>query len=230
MTTKRKIKANRRNARKSTGPTSPEGKARVSRNAVTHGLCSRKALLPNETLPPMRAQLKALRRDAKPQGAQQESLVALMARDLRKLARQERLEAGVLRWHYSGILAKRASRKASIYEDKLESFLDADVEPRRADQKKHDRARAKAKRMRAHRKGSLPTMGLTFIRGSRGGDAFSKLSRYSAAIERSYLQKLEALQRLQQTRLGRRRPPPSDSNTSGIGGIADEPDTPGGGL
>jgi hypothetical protein len=174
----------------------------------------------------MRAQLKALRKDLRPEGAREESLVALLARDLRKLARHDRLEAGVFKWHHFGILARRASRKASVYEDKLETFSDADVEPRRADEKKYDRARAKAKRMRAHRKGSLPTMGLTFIRGSRGGDAFSKLSRYSTAIERSYLRKLEELQRLQQARLGGRWPPPSDSNTSGIGGIADEPDTP----
>ena len=225
MTTKRKIKANRRNARKSTGPTSPEGKARVSRNAVTHGLCSRKALLPNETLPPMRAQLKALRRDAKPQGAQQESLVALMARDLRKLARQERLEAGVLRWHYSGILAKRARRKAQMYEDKLE------ISSRPRDQKKYDRARARAKRMQAHRKRSLPTLGRAFIRASQGGDALAKLARYGGDTERSFLRKLEALQRLQQAHLGgRRRPPPSGSRSSVSGGIEDEPDNPVGTL
>lgn len=227
MTTKRKVEANRRNARKSTGPKSPEGKARVSRNAVTHGLCSRKALLPNEDLRRMRAQLAALRRDLKPQGAHEESLVVLMARDLRKLARQDRLEAGVFKWHHFGILVKRASRKIRIYGEKLEDFSD---EAPCADQKKYDRARAKAKRMRAHRKGSLPTMGLTFIRGSRGGDAFSKLSRYSATIERSYLRKLEELQRLQQARLEGRRPPPSGSNISGSGGIEDEPANPGGTL
>jgi hypothetical protein len=224
MTTKRKIEANRRNARKSTGPTSPEGKARVSRNAVTHGLCSRKALLPNETLPPMRAQLKALRRDVKPQGAQQESLVALMARDLRKLARQERLEAGVLRWHYSGILAKRARRKAQMYEDKLE------ISSRPRDQKKYDRARARAKRMQAHRKRSLPTLGHAFIRASQGGDALAKLARYGGDIERSFLRKLEALQRLQRAQRGGRRPPPSGSRSSVSGGIEDEPDNPVGTL
>lgn len=34
------IEANRKNAKKSTGPTSEEGKAKVSTNAVTHGLTS----------------------------------------------------------------------------------------------------------------------------------------------------------------------------------------------
>ena len=38
MMSKQRIKANRRNARKSTGPRTAEGRARVSRNARKHGL------------------------------------------------------------------------------------------------------------------------------------------------------------------------------------------------
>ncbi len=38
MTSPAKIRANRRNARKSTGPRTPTGKAIVARNATTHGL------------------------------------------------------------------------------------------------------------------------------------------------------------------------------------------------
>ncbi len=122
MSTERQREANRRNALSSTGPKSPEGKARVSRNAVTHGLCSRKALLPDEALPRMRAQLAALRRDQKPQGAQEEALVALLARYLRRLARLDRLESGVFKWHHYGILAKRARRMASSYEEKMKGW------------------------------------------------------------------------------------------------------------
>jgi hypothetical protein len=112
MSSKRKREANRRNASKSTGPRTPEGKARVSRNAVTSGLCSRKVLLPDETLDTVRAQLNALRRELKPPGAGEESLVALMARDLRKLARHDRLEAGVFKWHRFGPSGR--SRRSSL--------------------------------------------------------------------------------------------------------------------
>jgi len=40
--------ANRRNAMKSTGPRTPEGKAASSRNRLAHGLCSNDLLLPGE--------------------------------------------------------------------------------------------------------------------------------------------------------------------------------------
>lgn len=48
MTTDRQIEANRRNARNSTGPKTPEGKAASSRNALKHGLLSREVVLWNE--------------------------------------------------------------------------------------------------------------------------------------------------------------------------------------
>ena len=41
MISEKKLEANRRNAQFSTGPTSPEGRKAVSRNAVTHGLRAR---------------------------------------------------------------------------------------------------------------------------------------------------------------------------------------------
>ena len=48
MTSDKQIEANRRNARKSTGPRTQEGKARVGNNAVKHGLLSQDVLVPGE--------------------------------------------------------------------------------------------------------------------------------------------------------------------------------------
>ena len=48
VTSGRKAEANRQNALKSTGPKTPEGKAAVRLNALTHGLRSGEVLLPGE--------------------------------------------------------------------------------------------------------------------------------------------------------------------------------------
>jgi hypothetical protein len=45
---KAQINANRQNAKRSTGPTSKEGKLKVSKNAITHGIFAASPLLPNE--------------------------------------------------------------------------------------------------------------------------------------------------------------------------------------
>jgi hypothetical protein len=49
MATKAQIYANRRNAEKSTGPKTTEGKETVSQNAVKHGLTARKTVIPGES-------------------------------------------------------------------------------------------------------------------------------------------------------------------------------------
>ena len=48
MPTNAQIKANGKNAKKSTGPRSEEGKARSAKNALKHGLLARDTVLPGE--------------------------------------------------------------------------------------------------------------------------------------------------------------------------------------
>src|SRR5438034_3302018 len=59
MATEAQIEANRRNAQKSTGPRSEEGKEKSSRNATRFGLFTRQLLLPHEK----EEELAALRDD-----------------------------------------------------------------------------------------------------------------------------------------------------------------------
>jgi hypothetical protein len=49
MATESQILANRRNALKSTGPRTPQGKAAVSQNAVKHGLLARQDVISSES-------------------------------------------------------------------------------------------------------------------------------------------------------------------------------------
>ncbi len=49
MSTEAQIRANRRNAQKSTGPRTSQGKAAVSQNAVQHGLSTRQTIISSES-------------------------------------------------------------------------------------------------------------------------------------------------------------------------------------
>ena len=60
MTTNAQIKANRNNARKSTGPRTDEGKTRSAKNALKHGLLGRDTVLPGEDPADFDRQLSAL--------------------------------------------------------------------------------------------------------------------------------------------------------------------------
>lgn len=130
-----------------------------------------------------------------------------MIRAMWRLQRLGRVEAGIFTWAHFGILAERAAREAHIYE------YDPYRELQRAQQtltdpEQYGRAMERAEQMTALREERTATLGLAFIRGSRGVDAFAKLSRYEATIERSYYRALHELERLQRARLGEYVPPP----------------------
>ncbi len=60
MASKEQIKANRENAKKSTGPRTNSGKARTAKNALKHGLLAQDAVLPGEDPADFDQQLVAL--------------------------------------------------------------------------------------------------------------------------------------------------------------------------
>ena len=51
MATKKQIEANKKNAKKSTGPRTKKGKAIVSKNALKHGLLAKNHIIPTESKP-----------------------------------------------------------------------------------------------------------------------------------------------------------------------------------
>ena len=82
MATEAQTEANRRNAAKSTGPRTPEGKARVRRNATRHGLCSSIALMSEEgsvLKNDFKLLLEDLREEHQPNGPSEDILVFKMA-------------------------------------------------------------------------------------------------------------------------------------------------------
>jgi hypothetical protein len=87
------VAANRRNALRSTGPRTPEGKHRSAQNALRHGLRAGSPVVPFENEADWQAHLVGVVDALAPQGRLEEELVdrvALQLWRLRRVARYER--------------------------------------------------------------------------------------------------------------------------------------------
>jgi len=89
MASKKQTAANRRNARKSTGPKTPEGKAASSMNAVRHGLHARTVILRGETQADFDEIVNGLQDEYQPQSISEQDLVNQAAMAQWKLRRAE---------------------------------------------------------------------------------------------------------------------------------------------
>lgn len=85
--------ANKRNAAKSTGPKTPEGKARASRNSTTHGLSGSHIVLSTEDPAAFDDMLAELHEDWAPASAQERQLVREIAENRWRIDRIRRIEA-----------------------------------------------------------------------------------------------------------------------------------------
>jgi hypothetical protein len=89
MATLKQFEANRRNAQKSTGPKTPEGKAAVSMNALRHGLRARTVVLPGENREEFNQLCDDLEVEWHPQSRTEQFYVEQMAVSQWKLTRME---------------------------------------------------------------------------------------------------------------------------------------------
>ena len=90
-----RMEANRANAQHSTGPSSPEGKAKSSMNAVKTGLTGRTVLLTSEDAVAYQAHLDRTYRDLTPATDREHSLVQMIADNEWRLLSIYPLEAGI---------------------------------------------------------------------------------------------------------------------------------------
>src|SRR3984885_946130 len=96
MTSYRQIDANRRNARKSTGPITQEGKQRSRCNAVRHGLTAETVIGALEDAEDYQAFEAAIIADYDAQSAVERELVLRLASLLWRLRRATTMETGLL--------------------------------------------------------------------------------------------------------------------------------------
>jgi hypothetical protein len=184
MPSDKQLQANRLNATHSTGPRTPEGKARAALNSVRHGLLARSCVLPEEDRKPFLALLAGLEAQHQPVGPEETYLVEQIACAQFRMARLLRIETGFLDTQ-SAHITKWDRREARLA-DRVERYADPASLPPRA-------------RFDAHTR----ILGRIFQKNA-GGDAFSRLARYGASIQRTYFRSLKLLLELQL-----RRTPPS---------------------
>src|SRR5215213_5060705 len=110
MTTFKQIEANRRNALKSTGPTSAEGKQRSRCNAVRHGLTAETVIGALEDAADYKAFEATIIADYDAQSAVERELVLRLASVLWRLRRATTMETGLFDIQADHIRAFRQSR------------------------------------------------------------------------------------------------------------------------
>ena len=111
MTSFRQIEANRRNARKSTGPTTEEGKRRSRCNAVRHGLTAETVIGALEDAEDYKAFEAAITADYDAQSAVERELVLRLASLLWRLRRATTMETGLFEMQAENMLAFRQARQ-----------------------------------------------------------------------------------------------------------------------
>ncbi len=226
MTSEKQIQANQRNARKSTGPKTSEGKAAARYNATKHGLLAEEVLIPGEDEAHLADLGERLRDELQPVGELENMLMDRIIAAYWRLRRVGRVEASIFAWERYRELAERARKEARSYrkdhlrEDLLE-YMEMEKPSVVTDKEKLREVMIRAAELEEKRDGETTTLGRAFIRDADEANAFSKLSRYETTLERSLYKALHELQRLQAARRaeGNVSPPATlDIDVSGVSG------------
>jgi hypothetical protein len=116
MSNDQQIAANRLNAQRSTGPRTPAGKARVSSNALKHGLTGRDVVLPGENPDDFDSFRAGLLTSLDPQGELEGALAERIVVDFWRLRRVSIFEATLHRRGCKELLVKQAEESVRQYE------------------------------------------------------------------------------------------------------------------
>jgi len=207
MTTEKQIEANKENALVSTGPVTAKGKALVSQNAVKHGIFARDLIITagdgKEDEQEYRELLDGLILSLNPSGQMEYLLVEKISVDYWRLRRVLRFESGSIRKVLDMAISDYYNKAdwQGIKENKTNEELDEEIAEYRDRQDKRGQKRlaeleqAKLKNQYAEevtiKTNSLPA-----------GDTYEKVIKYEKAVQRSILQNLALLKRLQAIRTG----------------------------
>ena len=203
---------------KSTGPKSKKGKGRARLNALKHGLRAKDIVLASEDEREFDGLRQALITELGPEGPLEEQLAERIVVCLWRLRRVYPIEAGIFVWESLAIEHRNAEEEARECEETSTRYFRGETETERmANQKKYDKAMARASKAKQHMRREAQGPGAAFRRDAGIFNALSKLSRYETAIERSLFRALHIFEQMQAARREREASAPE---------IGDAPDNP----
>ena len=181
MASKRQIAANRRNARRSTGPKSAAGKAASSANALRHGLAAARAVvLPDEDADAYERLRQGVLADLAPAGALQEALAQRIVVLLWRLDRAARLEAEL--FVHGRLAVQRKEVAASAVRESAAAGLTALLGE--ADGRRRE-ARFEARRaIDADIRAQAPSAQV-LVEREESAKAFDRLARHEGTLQRA---------------------------------------------
>ena len=187
MATKRQIAANRRNARRSTGPKTAAGKAASSANALRHGLAAARAVvLPDEDADAYERLRQGVIADLDPAGALQEALAQRIVVLLWRLDRAARLEAEL--FVHGRLAVQRKEVTASAVRESAAAGLAAMLGE--ADGARRE-ARFQAKRaIDADIRAQAPSAQV-LVEREESAKTFDRLARHEGTLQRALNRTLE---------------------------------------
>ena len=200
-TSAKRVEANRRNARRSTGPRTVAGKSASAVNARRHGLLSESMLIPGEDPAEFWRFAAELRKSLNPHSALASVFADQIVRHLWRLRRFATAEAKQLNVkYYQAIEERHAGREFSIRMTEVSGqYSDGALST--------ELAAVQEKKRQAHEEATKleNALGIAFL---RAGDDLLKLSRYETASERNLLRDLHEFQRLEAAENGQAVPLP----------------------
>jgi hypothetical protein len=210
MTSERQNAANRANARHSTGPRTPEGKAAVRLNACWHGLLTRDVVLPGEDADSFEDLWNQVRANLSPVGPIEQYLVDRVVNAMWRLKRLERAETALFHSRMHALKADRLAKQVRSYEHTIADFS---FPTTITDKAAHTEASEALGHARYERDRDEVLLGRAIDADAKEGDAFAKLARYERSLERSLFRALDELRHIQDKRQNRPSSPILDAIT-----------------
>jgi len=210
--------ANRLNAQRSTGPRTPEGKAKVAMNALKHGLTAKKIVLVNEDPQGFDAFHNAMWAALNPQDAVEDVLAERVVADAWRLRRVPVFEAALHSGERQRLLIDKLDARAHSYltvvrsgisdqirEDTENASTQYEVLP--ANRESHEKATAQLEEARTQLQENFAIQFTQVLK--QNASHLAMLWQREEVLARSMVRMLHELQRLQAIRAGKQLPPPA---------------------